>query len=50
MSGAPEAVPGSGVAFGAEGPLGPADTAASLDGSDNAYLDAGKPAVDTSRR
>ncbi|RNG22322.1 LamG-like jellyroll fold domain-containing protein [Streptomyces botrytidirepellens] len=49
MSGAPEAIPGSGVAFGDEGPLGPTDTAVSLDGSDNAYLDAGRSAVDTSR-
>lgn len=48
MSGAPAASAGSGVTFGAEGPLGPTDTAVSLDGSERAYLDAGKPAVDTS--
>ncbi len=48
MSGAPAAAAGAGVTFGAEGPLGPTDTAASLDGSEKAYLDAGKPAVDTS--
>ncbi|WP_258021330.1 LamG-like jellyroll fold domain-containing protein [Streptomyces anatolicus] len=48
MSGAPAATAGSGVTFGSEGPLGPTDTAASLDGSEKAYLDAGKPAVDTS--
>ncbi|MFC9223752.1 LamG-like jellyroll fold domain-containing protein [Streptomyces hygroscopicus] len=47
-SGSPDATPGSGVTFGAEGPLGPTDTAAALDGSANAYLDVGKPAVDTS--
>lgn len=48
MSGAPDAAAGSGVTFGVEGPLGPTDTAASLDGSGDAYLDAGAPAVDTS--
>ncbi|MFD0306076.1 LamG-like jellyroll fold domain-containing protein [Streptomyces sp. NPDC127119] len=48
MSGAPNAVPGAGVTFGAEGPLGAADVAASLDGTENSYLDAGSPAVDTS--
>ncbi|WP_223832701.1 LamG-like jellyroll fold domain-containing protein [Streptomyces venezuelae] len=48
MSGAPAATAGSGVTFGSEGPMGPTDTAASLDGTDKAYLDAGKPAVDTS--
>ncbi|AZP18025.1 LamG domain-containing protein [Streptomyces aquilus] len=46
-SGAPDATAGSGVTFGGEGPLGSTDTAASFDGTDNAYLDAGKPAVDT---
>ncbi|CAL9670257.1 hypothetical protein SUDANB176_07438 [Streptomyces sp. enrichment culture] len=46
-SGAPDAVAGSGVTFGAEGPLGATDTAASFDGTGNAYLDAGEPAVDT---
>ncbi|WP_330246267.1 DNRLRE domain-containing protein [Streptomyces sp. NBC_00562] len=49
MSGAPAATPGSGVDFGSEGPLGATDTAAYLDGSGNAYLDAGQPAVDTSK-
>ncbi|WP_018530966.1 MULTISPECIES: LamG-like jellyroll fold domain-containing protein [unclassified Streptomyces] len=48
-SGSPNATPGSGVAFGNEGPLGPTDTAATLDGSSGAYLDAGKAAVDTSK-
>ncbi|MFC5784674.1 LamG-like jellyroll fold domain-containing protein [Streptomyces aureus] len=48
MSGAPAATPGSGVTFGDAGPLGATDTAATLDGSSNAYLDAGQPAVDTS--
>ncbi len=48
MSGAPDATAGAGVTFGAQGPLGAADTAASLDGSANGYLDAGAPAVDTS--
>jgi hypothetical protein len=47
-SGSPNATPGSGVTFGNEGPLGPTDTAVTLDGSDGAYLDAGKAAVDTS--
>jgi hypothetical protein len=47
-SGAPAATAGSGVTFGVEGPLGSTDTAASLDGTENAYLDAGAPAVDTS--
>lgn len=46
-SGSPDAQPGSGVVFGAVGPLGPADTAAQLDGTEDAYLDAGRPAVDT---
>ncbi|MEU6352235.1 LamG-like jellyroll fold domain-containing protein [Streptomyces sp. NPDC047072] len=46
-SGAPDATAGSGVTFGDEGPLGSTDTAASFDGTDNAYLDAGEPAVDT---
>lgn len=48
-SGSPNATPGSGVTFGNEGPLGPTDTAATLDGSDGAYLDAGRSAVDTSK-
>ncbi|WP_307131708.1 LamG-like jellyroll fold domain-containing protein [Streptomyces aurantiacus] len=48
MSGAPDATPGSGVSFGSEGPLGTTDIAASLDGSENAFLDAGSSAVDTS--
>ncbi|MCM2578665.1 LamG-like jellyroll fold domain-containing protein [Streptomyces meridianus] len=47
-SGSPDATPGSGVTFGVEGPLGPTDTAAVLDGSGNAFLDAGEPSVDTS--
>jgi Concanavalin A-like lectin/glucanases superfamily len=46
-SGSPAAVAGSGVTFGAEGPLGAADTAVRLDGTEDAYLDAGQPAVDT---
>ncbi|WP_406493157.1 DNRLRE domain-containing protein [Streptomyces sp. NBC_01604] len=46
-SGAPDATAGPGVAFGQEGPLGSTDTAATFDGTDNAYLDAGAPAVDT---
>ncbi|KOV50719.1 laminin G [Streptomyces sp. AS58] len=46
--GAPDATAGSGVTFGVEGPLGSTDTAASLDGTANAYLDSGEPAVDTS--
>lgn len=48
MSGAPAATPGPGVTFGDKGPLGSTDTAAVLDGTDNAYLTSGKPAVDTS--
>ncbi|NED88480.1 LamG domain-containing protein, partial [Streptomyces sp. SID11233] len=47
-SGAPDAKAGAGVTFGAEGPHKGADKAASFDGSENAYLDAGKPAIDTS--
>ncbi|MFD5077615.1 LamG-like jellyroll fold domain-containing protein [Streptomyces sp. NPDC058371] len=47
-SGAPNAAAGTGVSFGAQGPLGSTDTAASFDGTANAYLDAGKPVVDTS--
>lgn len=47
-SGAPDAAAGSGVTFGSAGPLGSTDTAASLDGTENAHLDAGAPAVDTS--
>ncbi|MFC3346859.1 LamG-like jellyroll fold domain-containing protein [Streptomyces echinoruber] len=47
-SGAPDATAGSGVTFGVEGPLGSTDTAASFDGTANAYLDSGEAAVDTS--
>lgn len=43
----PDATAGSGVTFGGTGPLGSTDTAATFDGTDNAYLDAGKAAVDT---
>ncbi|MGY5034380.1 LamG-like jellyroll fold domain-containing protein [Streptomyces sp. 900116325] len=44
----PNATPGTGVAFGAKpGPLGAADTYAALDGSENAYLDAGQHMVNT---
>ncbi|MFB7086645.1 LamG-like jellyroll fold domain-containing protein [Streptomyces sp. NPDC056296] len=46
-SGSPAAAAGSGVTFGRPGPLGGADTAVALDGSADAYLDAGAPAVDT---
>ncbi|MER6703791.1 LamG-like jellyroll fold domain-containing protein [Streptomyces fumanus] len=46
-SGSPDATAGSGVTFGAPGPLGGTDTAVRLDGSTGAYLDAGAPAVDT---
>jgi hypothetical protein len=46
---APDATAGSGVTFGAGGPLGSADTAVSFDGTENAWLDAGEPAVDTGR-
>ncbi|MCH5674927.1 LamG-like jellyroll fold domain-containing protein [Streptomyces gilvus] len=48
-SGTPAATAGSGVAFGVEGPLGSTDTAASFDGTDNAYLDSGTANVDTGR-
>ncbi|MER5599578.1 LamG-like jellyroll fold domain-containing protein [Streptomyces sp. NPDC002265] len=48
-NGAPSATAGSGVTFGVGGPLGSTDTAASLDGTANAYLDAGAPAVDTGK-
>ncbi|MFD4538886.1 LamG-like jellyroll fold domain-containing protein [Streptomyces bauhiniae] len=48
-SGAPAASAGSGVAFGAAGPLGSTDTSASFDGTENAYLDAGVPVVDTGK-
>nr|WP_240529911.1 LamG domain-containing protein [Streptomyces mangrovisoli] len=48
-SGAPDATAGSGVTFGNTGPLGSTDTAASFDGTANAYLDAGAPAVDTGK-
>ncbi|MFD4524854.1 LamG-like jellyroll fold domain-containing protein [Streptomyces sp. NPDC058470] len=47
-NGASNAAAGSGVTFGAGGPLGSTDTAASFDGTENAYLDASTPAVDTS--
>ncbi|MGW3522276.1 LamG-like jellyroll fold domain-containing protein [Streptomyces olivaceus] len=46
-NGSPPASAGAGVTFGQTGPLGGADTAAALDGSDSAYLDAGEPVVDT---
>ncbi|WP_217185395.1 LamG-like jellyroll fold domain-containing protein [Streptomyces sp. AC495_CC817] len=46
---APDATAGSGATFGAGGPLGSTDTAVSLDGTENAWLDAGEPAVDTGR-
>ncbi|MFI1563936.1 LamG-like jellyroll fold domain-containing protein [Streptomyces sp. NPDC020490] len=46
-SGTPDATAGSGVTFGVQGPLGSTDTAVSFDGTANAYLDAGEPAVDT---
>ncbi|MFI6405027.1 LamG-like jellyroll fold domain-containing protein [Streptomyces sp. NPDC050548] len=45
----PDASAGSGVTFGAEGPLGSTDTAASLDGTANAYLDSGTAGVDTGK-
>ncbi|MGA5005879.1 LamG-like jellyroll fold domain-containing protein [Streptomyces koyangensis] len=44
----PDALPGRGVTFGSEGPLGPTDVAASFDGSADAYLESAQPAVDTS--
>ncbi|MEU9570559.1 LamG-like jellyroll fold domain-containing protein [Streptomyces massasporeus] len=47
-SGTPDATAGSGVTFEADGPLGSTDTAASLDGTEDAYLDSGAAAVDTS--
>ncbi|MCM1976547.1 LamG-like jellyroll fold domain-containing protein [Streptomyces sp. G1] len=47
-SGAPDATAGSGVTFGVPGPLGAVDTAAALDGTRNAYLESGSPAIDTS--
>ncbi|MFF8692846.1 LamG-like jellyroll fold domain-containing protein [Streptomyces sp. NPDC015144] len=44
----PAAVPGTGVTFGARpGPLGGTDTYATLDGTADAYLDAGRRIVDT---
>ncbi|MFF3642187.1 LamG-like jellyroll fold domain-containing protein [Streptomyces sp. NPDC002564] len=46
---APAAAAGPGVSFGAKGPHGSARTAASLDGSPNAYLNAGQHVVDTDR-
>ena len=45
----PDATAGSGVTFGAAGPLGSTDTAASLDGTENAYLDSGTAGVDTGK-
>ncbi|MFF7135203.1 MULTISPECIES: LamG-like jellyroll fold domain-containing protein [unclassified Streptomyces] len=45
----PDATAGSGVTFGDKGPLGSTDTAATFDGTENAYLDAGKSAVDTGK-
>lgn len=45
----PDASAGSGVTFGAEGPLGSTDTAASFDGTENAYLDSGTAGVDTGK-
>ncbi|MFK0155149.1 LamG-like jellyroll fold domain-containing protein [Streptomyces sp. NPDC090493] len=45
----PDATAGSGVTFGAQGPLGSTDTAASFDGTENAYLDSGTASVDTGR-
>jgi hypothetical protein len=47
-SGSPDAAAGSGVTFGVQGPRGSTDSAASLDGTANGYLDAGRRAVDTS--
>ncbi|WP_307621998.1 LamG-like jellyroll fold domain-containing protein [Streptomyces sp. V3I7] len=47
--GTPDATAGSGIAFGAGGPLGSTDTAASFDGTANAYLDAGAPVIDTGK-
>ncbi|MFJ4916994.1 LamG-like jellyroll fold domain-containing protein [Streptomyces sp. NPDC088726] len=44
----PNATPGSGVGFGAApGPLGASDTYAALDGTERAYLDAGRHIVNT---
>ncbi|WP_406499493.1 DNRLRE domain-containing protein [Streptomyces sp. NBC_00846] len=44
----PSAAAGAGVSFGAKpGPLGAADTYAALDGTEKAYLDAGRHIVDT---
>ncbi|MEU1278572.1 LamG domain-containing protein [Streptomyces sp. NPDC005805] len=40
---------GSGVAFGATGPGGKADLAASFDGTPNAYLDSGSTVLDTTK-
>ncbi|MEV6478354.1 LamG-like jellyroll fold domain-containing protein [Streptomyces sp. NPDC051576] len=45
----PDATAGSGVTFGVEGPLGSTDTAASFDGTENAYLDSGTAGVDTGK-
>ncbi|MGP3634109.1 LamG-like jellyroll fold domain-containing protein [Streptomyces sp. 24-1644] len=46
----PNAVPGTGVTFGATpGPLGSTDSYATLDGTENAYLDAGQHIVNTDR-
>ncbi|MET9670629.1 LamG-like jellyroll fold domain-containing protein [Streptomyces sp. NPDC006475] len=46
---APAAAAGSGVTFGADGPHGSVRTAASLDGTTNAYLSAGQHVVDTDK-
>ncbi|WP_406123562.1 LamG-like jellyroll fold domain-containing protein [Streptomyces sp. NBC_00989] len=48
-SSTPDATAGSGVTFGAAGPLGSTDTAASFDGTENAYLDSGTAGVDTGK-
>ncbi|WP_436989208.1 LamG-like jellyroll fold domain-containing protein [Streptomyces sp. enrichment culture] len=45
--GTPPARAGSGVTFGAQGPHGPNDPAASLDGTPNGYLGTEQPVVDT---
>ncbi|MFI7342950.1 LamG-like jellyroll fold domain-containing protein [Streptomyces sp. NPDC050085] len=45
----PAATAGSGVTFGTKGPHGSVRTAASLDGTANAYLNAGQHVVDTDK-
>ncbi|MEU6987260.1 LamG-like jellyroll fold domain-containing protein [Streptomyces sp. NPDC046324] len=45
----PPAAAGSGVTFGVDGPHGSVRTAASLDGTTNAYLSAGQHVVDTDK-